>query len=217
MYALVLVALLWFQQYGSGQKSVSSSQANSQATESSAANSTQPQYTNDGKLIFPANYRSWQYVTTGVDMDYNPSPMAMGHTMFDNVFVNPEAYQYFLQNGTWPDKTLFVLEARIGESKGSINKSGHYQGTQTAGHVVHVKDTAKFPETHGWAFFGFNDDKGDGPGSMFNKDAACYSCHEQHGAVDTTFVQFYPTLLPVAQEKKTLSAGYIKEEASAQK
>ena len=35
--------------------------------------------------------------------------------------------------------------------------------------------------------------------------ASCYSCHEQHGAVDTTFVQFYPTLLTVAKEKETLS------------
>jgi aspartate oxidase len=29
--------------------------------------------------------------------------------------------------------------------------------------------------------------------------------------VDTTFVQFYPTLLPVAKEKGTLSAEYVKE------
>jgi hypothetical protein len=29
--------------------------------------------------------------------------------------------------------------------------------------------------------------------------------------VDTTFVQFYPTLLPLAREKKTLSEGYLKD------
>ena len=29
----------------------------------------------------------------------------------------------------------------------------------------------------------------------------CYSCHEQHGAVDTTFVQFYPTLIDAAKQK----------------
>jgi hypothetical protein len=40
----------------------------------------------------------------------------------------------------------------------------------------------------------------------------CYSCHEQHGAVDTTFVQFYPTLLPIATQKGTLSAAYKKDE-----
>ncbi len=40
----------------------------------------------------------------------------------------------------------------------------------------------------------------------------CYSCHEQHGAVDTTFVQFYPTLLKLAEQKGTLSEAYKKEE-----
>jgi len=33
--------------------------------------------------------------------------------------------------------------------------------------------------------------------------------------VDTTFVQFYPTLLPLAKEKGTLSAAYVKETAKA--
>jgi hypothetical protein len=32
-----------------------------------------------------------------------------------------------------------------------------------------------------------------------------------HAAVDTTFVQFYPTLIGVAKEKKTLSPEYLKE------
>jgi hypothetical protein len=46
---------------------------------------------------------------------------------------------------------------------------------------------------------------------MIPATASCYSCHEQHGAVDTTFVQFYPTLLPIAIEKHTLSPSYLKE------
>jgi hypothetical protein len=32
--------------------------------------------------------------------------------------------------------------------------------------------------------------------------------------VDTTFVQFYPTLLPLAREKHTLAAAYLKETAT---
>ena len=39
----------------------------------------------------------------------------------------------------------------------------------------------------------------------------CYSCHAEHAAVDTTFVQFYPTLLPIAKGKGTLSPAYLKE------
>jgi hypothetical protein len=71
--------------------------------------------------------------------------MNMGHHMFDNVFVNPEAYESFLQTGMWPDKTLLVLEGRQGEDKGSINKQGSYQGTVVMGVEVHVKDEARFP------------------------------------------------------------------------
>ena len=53
---------------------------------------------------------------------------------------------------------------------------------------------------------------------MIPQTADCYSCHAAHGAVDTTFVQFYPTLLPIAKSKGTLSAGYRKEtEAPTQK
>src|SRR5580698_4674726 len=81
---------------------------------SAVNNSTMPVYTADGRLVFPANYREWIYLTTGLDMDYNPDLAAMpGHSMFDNVFVNPEAYKVFAATGTWPDKTMLVLEVRI--------------------------------------------------------------------------------------------------------
>ena len=59
--------------------------------------------------------------------------------------------------------------------------------------------------------FGFDSD---GPAKQVPKEAACYSCHEQHAAVDTTFVQFYPTLIELAKKKGTLSANYLKDEAA---
>jgi hypothetical protein len=169
-----------------------------------------PAYTQDGRLLFPAHYREWVFLSSGVDMRNNPKAIATGHTMFDNVFVNPEAYARFLQTGTWPDKTVLVLEARMGMDKGSINQQGHYQGTQVMGVEVHVKDEARFSGK--WAFFDFEDEVS---GSLFPKDAACYSCHADHAAVDTTFVQFYPTLLPIARQKQTLSESYLKEEVAA--
>ncbi len=165
-----------------------------------------PEYTVDGQLKFPENYRDWVYLTTGFDMSYNPA-MRMGHHMFDNVFVNREAYESFLQTGTWPDKTVMVLEGRKAQDVGSINKAGNYQGAEVMGVEVHVKDKARFPG--GWAFFPFDDSK---TAKMIPTSADCYSCHLQHGAVDTTFVQFYPTLLPVAKAKGTLSEGYVKEQ-----
>jgi hypothetical protein len=167
-----------------------------------------PQYTGDAEIKFPEHYREWVYLTTGFDMSYSPNRQA-GHHMFDNVFVSPEAYKAFVETGTWPDKTMLVLEARGAEGKGSINQNGNYQGTDVMGLEVHVKDEARFPGK--WAFFNSDDGK---TAKMIPTVADCYSCHAAHAAVDTTFVQFYPTLLPIAKGKGTLSAGYQKESAA---
>jgi hypothetical protein len=169
-----------------------------------------PDYTSDGQLKFPETYRQWVYLTTGYDMSYNPALTNMDHHMFDNVFVNPEAYKVFVETGTWPDKTLLVLEARKAEGKGSINQKGNFQGTEVMGLEVHVKDEARFPGK--WAFFPFDDAK---TAKMIPTNMECYSCHAAHAAVDTTFVQFYPTLFPIAKAKGTLSASYQKETAGS--
>ncbi len=178
-----------------------------QASPKSESSPNAPAYTQDGKLKFPANYREWVYLTSGIDMSYGPAA-DMGHSMFDNVFVNPEAYKGFMETGKWPDKTVLVLEVRMAGSKGSINKNGHFQTGEVMGREAHVNDEARFPGK--WAFF----DSEDGvTGKLLPKEMDCYSCHEQHAAVDTTFVQFYPTLLEIAKKKNTLSPAYVKEES----
>ena len=168
-----------------------------------------PEFTNDGQMRLPEHYREWVFLTTGFDMSYDP-PMQMGdHHTFDNVFVNPEAYKAFVDTGTWPDKTILVLELRGAKGKGSINQQGNYQGADVMGLEVHVKDEARFPGK--WAFFPFDGGK---TAKMIPTTADCYSCHAEHAAVDTTFVQFYPTLLPIAENKRTLSPSYLKEIAT---
>ena len=178
----------------------------------SAAVTTAPAYDKAGQMLPPANYREWIYLSTGIDMSYAPKPAGMeDNSQFDNVFVNPEAYRSFLETGTWPDKTIMVLEAREAQSKGSINQHGHFQAGAAADLEVHVKDEARFPGK--WAFFSFN--PAGGNGTLFPQTAKCYTCHSDHAAVDTTFVQFYPTLLPIAQKKGTLSEAFLKEEAAS--
>ena len=166
-----------------------------------------PEYTAKGELKLPEQYREWVYLSTGMDMSYtaggNPD-----HHMFDNVFVNPASYKKFQETGTWPDKTMLVLEVR-GAERTSINQRGNSQSAEVMGIEVHIKDEAKFPGK--WAFFSFDNGK---IGSLFPAGAACYTCHQSHAAVDTTFVQFYPTLLPIAKSKGTLSAEYVKESAA---
>jgi hypothetical protein len=166
-----------------------------------AAADNAPRYTEEGRLQAPINYREWIYLTSGFNMSYaeaQPGAAAGSPSRFDNVFASPEAYRSFQQTGTWPDKTVLVLEVRAAGSNASINKQGHFQTGERFALEVHVKDVERFPGD--WAFFGFT---GDEPAKMIAMTAQCYSCHLQHGAVDTTFVQFYPTLLPIAEAKQT--------------
>jgi hypothetical protein len=175
-----------------------------------AAATAAPGYTKSGDMLSPGDYREWIFLTSGIDMSYLPKAAGMqDHSTFDNVFVNPDAYRRFLESGVWPDKTVMVLEAREARSKGSINQSGHFQSGEVMGFEVHVKDEMRFPGN--WAFFSFDSPSGDG--TLIPQGAPCYTCHAAHGAVDTTFVQFYPTLLPVATKKGTLSESFLKAEA----
>lgn len=145
------------------------------------------------KLVRPdASYREWVYLSSGLGMNYSPGPG--GHELFTNVFVPQWAYRAFVASGKWPDGTWFVVEDREQQSKGSINKSGHFQ-TDLLGLGVEVKDEKRFPEK--WAYFHFGTE--DQPSPAFPKQA-CFDCHEANAAVEHSFVQFYPTLKPIAQK-----------------
>jgi hypothetical protein len=159
-----------------------------------------PQFNANGELLFPAGYREWVFLSSGLGMTYGPQAAQSGEEpRFDNVFAAPSAYKGFMQTGRWPDKTILLIEVRAASSKGSINKGGHFQG-DLVGIEAEVKDEKRFPT--GWAFFSL--EKGAAAGKQRPATDSCYSCHAAHGAVDHTFVQFYPTLLSVAKEKGTL-------------
>jgi hypothetical protein len=158
------------------------------------------QFTPDGKLVRPEGYRRWAYVSSGFGMSYNPDAGGNGAPAFTNVFVAPEAYEFFQANGTWPDKTMFVLEIYGSTSHGSINQKGSYQQS-LVGLDVEVKDGSRFPDK--WAYFGFNDTAKTASAITPGKNA-CWNCHDQNAAVEHSFVQFYPELLKVARAKGSL-------------
>lgn len=158
---------------------------------------TDPRYTRSGSLILPADYREWIFLSSGLGMVYGPlaEQTHAANPSFDNVFVLPAAYRAFRKTGQWPDRTVLILEVRSSPSEGSINRGGHFQ-TGVKGIEAEVKDGGQ------WTFFSFGSEGAEG--KPFARTAGCYSCHGQNGAVDNTFVQFYPTLLPIAREKGTL-------------
>jgi hypothetical protein len=170
-----------------------------------------PRYENDTDLVLPANYRSWPFIGAGLGMTYDGErgTQAGGpdNPRFTHAFVNPSAYEHFMQTGAWPDGTVFMLEFRASQSGGSINRAGRF-ATQLTFLEAEVKDS-RFPDN--WAFYAF------GPGDNLARTAAplageavapCVECHSENAAVERTFVQFYPHLLDVARAKGTLKPGH---------
>jgi len=162
------------------------------------------EFRSDGKLVRPADYRKWVFLSSGYGMSYaQKASDDPDHQMFTNVFAPPADYDYFLEHGMWPDKTVFVLEIYGSQSKGSINQRGHFQ-TEFMGLDVEVKDASRFPDK--WAYFTFNGTE-NASEAMSPAKNDCWKCHDQNAAVEHTFVQFYPALLSLAKEKKTIKPG----------
>jgi cytochrome c553 len=148
------------------------------------------QYTKDAELVLPKDYRNWVFLSSGIGMTY--SNQSTSNPAFENVFVYPSALEAFLKTGAWPDKTILILEVRASASHAS-NQNGKFQ-TEVLAVEAHVKDSSR----GGWSFYGFSKDAT--AGKPFPKAAACFTCHEKNGATDTTFVQFYPTLIETAKK-----------------
>ena len=165
-----------------------------------ALSAQEPSYTSKGELVRPDNYREWIYLSSGLGMTYREPGAAGAAPHFDNVFVTPQAYKAFLATGAWPDKTMFALEVRKSASKASINKGGSFQDEMVA-LEVEVKDESRPGK---WAYFNFG--SGSDPVKPLPAAAGCFACHSANAAVENTFVQFYPTLIPIAKAKGTLKA-----------
>lgn len=156
-------------------------------------------FTDSGALVRPGNYREWVYLSSGMGVTYeSEDSVAERPLVFDNVFVSPEAYAEFVRSGAWPEGAVFILEVRQAEQRVSIGVRGHTQG-RLRFLEASVKDSARFQEG-GWAYFSF-----DGPQGVMDvapplpRTAECYDCHRKHAALDNTFIQFYPTLLDIAE------------------
>tara|TARA_Y100000588_G_scaffold378675_1_gene459578 strand:- start:1642 stop:2217 length:576 start_codon:yes stop_codon:yes gene_type:complete len=165
----------------------------------------EPQYTTDNKLVLPSDFRLWPFLGSGLGMTYDSGPGVQSNSpeLFTNVFVNPSSYVSFRKTGQWPDKTIFILEARQSSTDAKISGAGQFQSDLVA-LEAEVKDS-RLPKKWGYFNFGLSSLAEPLSGEI---EAGCIKCHTEHGAVERTFVQFYPTLLPIAREKGTLRAGF---------
>jgi hypothetical protein len=167
-----------------------------------------PQYTKDGNLLRPDDYRTWVFVGSNIGISY--TPRAAANTLrekdayhqsdignFHNVYINPEAYSQYARSGTFPEGTMLVMDvyqAKSREPQGIVTR-GFYPAEQV-GLEVAVKNS-KRPDGQktDWAYYVF-----DNPGGPLKSSAraspnrSCYDCHLKHASDDNVWVQFYPTL-----------------------
>jgi hypothetical protein len=154
-----------------------------------ATGSGQLQYTKSGEFVFPKDYRSWPFWSSGIGMTYSNN--AVSNPRFSNVCVNTKALQVFLRKGEWPDKTVLITEDRASSSHAS-NRDGRFQ-TDVAFWEAHVKDSSR----GGWSYYIIL--KTAVSAKPQPESAGCLACHAKNAATDTTFVQFYPTLIEAAK------------------
>ena len=148
-----------------------------------------PRYAEDKQLVLPEGYHTWVFVGTSIGLSYSEQARGDGPGRFHHVYLQPEAYAHFKRTGQFPEKTMLVMEVHQPEQKVSINQQGYFEG-ERVGLEVAIKDHNKFEE--GWAYFDFAN--GAKKQSKAFPKTACFSCHQQHGADDNVFTQFYPAL-----------------------
>ena len=167
----------------------------------------EPRYTPSGELLLPNGFETWVFVGSNLGLSYAPDAAAAAaappprpeRQQFHNVSINKAAYDYFLANDRFPDKTVLVMqvfEAADKEPK-DVLASGVFNGRRV-GLEVAVKNASR-PDgkTTPWAYYNFTDpsDRTKAlPSAPAFPDQACANCHQRHASIDNVWVQFYPAL-----------------------
>ncbi|HET9332966.1 MAG TPA: cytochrome P460 family protein [Gemmatimonadota bacterium] len=152
-----------------------------------------PRFTPDGRLLRPEGWEGWVLAGTSMGLTYNepaaaPAPGAPPG-IFLNVYVQPWAYERFMESGEFPEGTMFILAMAEPITKADPARGGFYMG-EISMMEVHLKRAGVHES--GWGFYGFGSD--DSSAEILPAEANCYSCHRDEAAYDQAFVQFYPKM-----------------------
>ena len=158
----------------------------------------------------PTDYREWIYVTSGLDMSYSRRPARPPHVRQrvrePGGLAGLQAHRHVAgqdddgaRDPRRPhqglDQQARLLPGRRPDGRGGA-RQGHRALRRRLG-LLHVRGHRQ-------------------AGREIPRDVDCYCCHRRTRAVDTTFVQFYPTMLAIAKAKGTFAAAYLDAEKKGQ-
>lgn len=167
----------------------------------------EPGYTAGGDLVLPNGFDTWVFVGSNLGLSYTPEAATAARTpppraarqQFHNVAVNRAAYDYFLANGRFPERTVLVMQVfEAADKEGASVLAGGLFNGRRVGLEVAVKNTSR-PDgkTTPWAYYNFTDPSDRSKvlaSAPAFPDQACANCHQLHASIDNVWVQFYPAL-----------------------
>ena len=159
-----------------------------------------PEYTADGDLVLPKNWREWVYVGSPLTPNALNGGMA-GFPEYHNVYIEPGSYEIYKRTNEFPEGTIFFKELQLTLPKQNDDGSrvepsgrGFFPGPFNGADVT-VKDTKRYADTGGWGYYNFNHHEPKAPTAKVRSRAECAFCHIELGAKkDEVWTQFYPLL-----------------------
>ena len=158
-----------------------------------------PEFTASGELVLPKNFEKWVYVGSPL----TPNALNGGKANFPefhNVYVEPVSYDIYQKTGVFPEGTILFKELQLtlpqqhpDGSRDEPSGRGYFPG-KLNGADVSVKDSKRFPETHGWGYFNFNHGEPKAASAKLKAAADCADCHTANAKKDMVWTQFYPRL-----------------------
>jgi cytochrome P460 len=117
------------------------------------------EYTKDGDLVLPKNWRTWVYLGSPLTPDALNGGKA-GFPEYHNVYMEPGSYEIYKKTGEFPDGTILFKELQrvLGPQQfpdGSLSQPsgrGYFPGAFNGADVT-VKDTKRYAETGGWGYY----------------------------------------------------------------
>jgi len=159
-----------------------------------------PEYTKEGDLVLPKNWRSWVYVGSPLTPDALNNGKA-GFPEYHNVYIEPGSYEIYKKTGVFPEGTIMFKELQRtlpqqnpDGSRTEPSGRGFFPGAFNGADVT-VKDTKRYANTgSSWGYYNFNHHEPKAPTATLKPISECGFCHQASAKKDEVWTQFYPLL-----------------------